>query len=490
MELVFIILPLLALPLFWLVNNKKFLHIINIITSTSILIFGLVVISRVSENNIISSELFLSFYIDSLNALVIGIVIILSFLISIYSVGYLDIEFKNNTFDIKKIKLFYILFYCFEFTMLLALTNGNIGIIWVAIEATTLSTVFLVGFYNDKKAIEAAWKYIIICSTGIALALLGIIFLHLSSVDIVGGTNSELSWLYLYDNAGELNELTLRLSFIFILIGFGTKAGLAPMHTWLPDAHSQAPSPISAMLSGILLNSAMYGVIRELSIVNKSFGDSVFTGRLMMGLGILSILTAAVFIIRQKDYKRMLAYSSIEHMGIIAFSLGMFTPLSIFAALLHMISHSFTKTLLFLSSGNIYLKYETKKISNVRGLLKTLPFTGTVFLLGLFAITGMPPFSIFYSELNVLIATFTAGYYVLGTIFILLLALVFVGIAVSAFKMFYGTPGNIKSGEINMMGVFVIIILLIFITVTGVFLPEFVIDLITDAQQIISGSAK
>lgn len=487
MELIFIILPLLSLPLFWIINNRKIIHVINIITASLILVVGVIIIFIVNRNGIISWNEVLDLYVDGLSAFMLGITLIISFLISIYSVGYLEKEYENKKFDLKKIKIYYILYYVFIFTMLFALTSENIGVMWVAIEATTISSVFLVGFYNDKKSIEAAWKYIIICSAGIALAMLGIIFLHLSSVDVVKGTNLELYWPYLYEHATELNEMTLRLSFIFVLIGFGTKVGLAPMHNWLPDAHSQAPSPISAMMSGVLLNSAMYGIIREIAIVNKSFGDSLYTGRLLMGLGILSIFVATIFIYRQKDYKRMLAYSSIEHMGIIAFSLGIFTPVSIFAALLHMMNHSLTKSMLFLSSGNIFLKYETKEILKVRGLLSSLPFTGTIFLFGLFAIIGMPPFSIFYSEISVMIASFDAGYYKIGTMFILLLTLVFVGVFLSSYKIFYGKPNVKNVGEINKSGVVVILILFIIILITGVYLPNFLVDLITNAEQIISG---
>ena len=282
----------------------------------------------------------------------------------------------------------------FLFTMVLALSVKNMGIMWIAIEATTLASAFLVGFYNHKHALEAAWKYVIICSVGIAIALLGIIFLHLSSIDVLK-SQQFLDWTALYDNAKSLKSSIARFAFIFILIGFGTKAGLAPMHTWLPDAHSQAPSPISALLSGVLLNSAMYAIFRTTAIVNRNLGGSVYTGRLLMAVGILSMLTAAIFILTQKDYKRLLAYSSIEHMGIIAVSLGIFTPLSVFGALLHMINHSLTKSMLFLSSGNILQKYNTKQIRKIKGVLKLLPVSGTAFLLGLFAIAGTPALQCF-----------------------------------------------------------------------------------------------
>lgn len=380
------------------------------------------------------------------------------------------------------------LMYLFIFTMVLALTVRNIGIIWIAIEATTLASAFLVGFNNDKKAIEAVWKYVIICSVGIAIALLGIILLHLSSVGVIPNSNF-LDWPTLFNNAKDLKSPILRFSFIFIIIGFGTKAGLAPMHTWLPDAHSQAYSPISALLSGVLLNSAMYAIIRSVSIVNKNLGSSVFTGRILIATGILSITTAAIFILTQKDYKRLLAYSSIEHMGIIALALGIFTPTSIFAALFHMINHSFTKSMLFFSSGSILQKYGSKEISKISNLLKILPITGTVFMLGLFAIAGIPPFSVFSSELNIIAAIFETKGFLIGSMLIILIAVIFVGIAITLFKVFYQNDAeiDIKPGEYNIMGSIVTIVLLAIILITGMYMPYELRTLIKNAQIIIVG---
>ena len=261
------------------------------------------------------------------------------------------------------------------------------------------------------------------------------------------------------------------------------------MHTWLPDAHSQAPSPISALLSGVLLNSAMYGIIRTVAIVNRNLGSSDFTGRLLMAMGLLSIITAAVFILTQKDYKRLLAYSSIEHMGIIAFAIGIFTPLSVFGALFHMINHSLTKSMLFLSSGNILQKYNTKEISKITGVLKSLPVSGLVFLVGIFAITGMPPFSVFSSELSIVAAIFQKNNIFLGIVFVILLAIVFAGFAVTLFKIFYRkTVEDIpEQGETNILGAVCLVVLLIVISATGIFMSEGVKNLLNQAQGIITG---
>ena len=233
----------------------------------------------------------------------------------------------------------------------------------------------------------------------------------------------------------------------------------------------------------------MYGIIRVLAIVNKNLGSSVYTGRLLMGIGLLSIGAAALFILPQRDYKRLLAYSSIEHMGIIAFGLGIFTPISIFGILLHTLNHAFTKSMLFLSSGNVYLKYNSREISKITGILKTLPVTGITFLLGIFAIAGMPPFSVFSSELNIVISAFAANHFLQGAAFILFIAVVFMGMAFALLKMFFGNNENpdMTPGEINIPGVCTTVVLLVIITVTGVYMPQQLKSLLNSATTIIMG---
>ena len=489
MGLVLWIAPLAAVALSQFAKQAKALHFISIATS----LLMLVVAGFCTHAVMTTGELTYSFFnglflIDSLSIIILDIVTVIYFLTSIYAIGYLQEEVRHGKISKDKLRLYYMLMYVFLFAMVLALTVSNIGIIWVAIEATTLASAFLVGFQNDHNSLEAAWKYIIICSVGIAITLVGIIFLHLSSVEAIQSGDA-LKWNVLLAEAGNLNEPVLRFAFIFILIGFGTKAGLAPMHTWLPDAHSQAPSPISALLSGVLLNSAMYAIIRCLTIVNTNSGDNQFAGRIMIGFGLLSVITAAIFILSQKDYKRLLAYSSIEHMGIIALAIGLFTPLSIFAGLLHMMNHSLTKSMLFLASGNILQKYNAREISKIQGLLKVLPITGIVFLLGLLAISGTPPFSIFSSEVNVFISIFDADLAWLGVVLILLLAIIFAGFAATLFKVFFGDVdrNQIPSGETNLPGALAMGVLLIAIIVTGVYMPEGLKDLFLAAQQIVLG---
>lgn len=489
MLILLLVVPLSTSLLFWAAGeNKKLLNILNITGSALLLAVSIFTVGEVLDKGQVSAG-FLNgiLYVDSFNALIIFVTALVSFLAALYSTGYMNEELKRKVIDIKRLRLYYSLMHAFIFTMMLTASVQNMGLMWIAIEATTLASAFLVGFYNNKKSIEAAWKYIIICSVGIAFAMLGIILLYYSSVKTLGNSMQGMNWKFLFDNAGSLQGNILKLSFIFVLLGFGTKAGLAPMHTWLPDAHSQAPSPISALLSGVLLNTAMYGIIRVMIIVNKNLQNKLFTGRLLLIFGLLSIGTAAVFVLVQQDFKRTLAYSSIEHMGIIALGFGISTPLGIFGALYHVLNHSLTKSMLFLSSGNVYLRYETKKISKVKGILKTMPVTGTVFLLGLFAIVGMPPFSIFSSELSIITAAFKSSNYLAAALVLVFLTLVFMGIAVRMLKMFYGEPSKDHGkGEIGKLTPVVLIVLLILIGTTGLYLPGPLSRLLDGAVNIIN----
>lgn len=489
MGLVLWIAPLVAVALSQIAKRARTLHAISIgISLLMLAVAGYCTHVVMTDGQLTYSFLNHLFLIDSLSVIILDIVTAIYFLTCVYAIGYLQDEIRHGEIGEEKLRLYYMLLYVFLFAMVLALTVSNIGILWVAIEATTLASAFLVGFQNNHNSLEAAWKYIIICSVGIAITLVGIIFLHLSSVDVIQSGDA-LKWNVLLAESKNLNEPVLRFAFLFIVVGFGTKAGLAPMHTWLPDAHSQAPSPVSALLSGVLLNSAMYAIVRCLTIVNTNSGDSVYTSRIMIGFGLLSVATAAIFILSQKDYKRLLAYSSIEHMGIIAMAIGLFTPLSIFAGLLHMMNHSLTKTMLFLSSGNILQKYNAREISKISGLLKVLPITGPIFLLGLLAISGTPPFSVFGSEVNVFISIFDAGHPWLGILLILLLAVIFAGIAATLFKIFFGDcdNGEIQAGETNLPGDLAMGILLVVIVVTGIYLPDGLKDLFISAQHIILG---
>ncbi|MBI3990690.1 MAG: hydrogenase 4 subunit F, partial [Candidatus Omnitrophica bacterium] len=307
--------------------------------------------------------------------------------------------------------------------------------LWVAIEMTTLISAFLVGFYNTKNSVEAAWKYIIICSVGIIFALLGtILFSYAFSAS--DGIKS-LNWHDMAASAGKLDKNILKIAFIFILVGYGTKAGIAPMHTWLPDAHSQAVAPVSALLSGVLLKTAVYAILRFGIIVINGVGFQYFSN-LMILLGLISLFVSSSFILVQKDLKRLLAYSSIEHIGIISIGFGLGGPLGFIGAFLHIFNHAVTKSLMFFGAGDIVNAYKKHNMKSIHGVIKALPFTGIMALLGVFALAGFPPFSIFISEIFILIAAFTKGSYVVGGLLLLFLAIIFGAFIYHFGKMLFG----------------------------------------------------
>jgi hydrogenase-4 component F len=487
-----LIIPLLAIAICYISGGKKLLDTVNIIASGLAMCVSLYIGSIILTRGTIQYG-FLNqlVYIDAFSVLILMVTTIVFFLGSLYTAGYLAEELQKRIVNLRRIKIFYIFFNAFLLSMMVALITQNLGVMWIAIEATTLSSAFLVGFYNRKNAIEAAWKYIIICSVGIAIALFGIVLLYFSSLPGFKHSPEGFNWLYLFRNATGLDKGLVKISFVLILIGFGTKAGLAPMHTWLPDAHSQAPAPISALLSGVLLNIAVYGIVRITIIANHTLGGTLFTGRLLIILGLVSIGLAAVFILVQRDYKRLLAYSSIEHMGIVSFGMGLMTPLSVFGALYHILNHAFTKSMLFMASGNIYLGYESRRMSKIKYLIKLMPVTGVVFLLGLFAITGMPPFGVFNSELAIILAGFNSANYLAVSLFLVLVVVVFAGIIKQMTPMFFGGKNQLEHIEYHepKLASTVLIIALIIILTFGIYLPQPVTAVLNGAREIIMGGA-
>ena len=383
--------------------------------------------------------------IDALSTFMVAIIIFLAAIAGIYSIGYMRHEFDESHYA--QVRLFYSLFHLFVFTMLLAVTTDNLGVMWIAIEGTTLSTVFLVNLHNNATGLEAAYKYLIISSIGIALAFLGTVLMYYAATGPLGGVGEiGLSWTALIAAAARLNPTIVKLAFVFVLIGYGTKAGLAPMHTWLPDAHSEAPAPISAMMSGVLLNVGLYAMMRFKAVTDVTAGPE-FASTWLMRFGLLSLGLAGAFLISQRDYKRMLAYSSVEHTGIAVLGLGFGGYWGVVGALLHMLNHALCKSMLFVLSGNILLKYGTTEIRGVRGLLKAAPWTGLAFLFGVVALIGMPPFGLFISEFIIFRAGFaahSAAYAILG---ISLVALAFAGMLASLNQMLYGGAGELRAGD-------------------------------------------
>jgi hydrogenase-4 component F len=342
------------------------------------------------------------FFIDSFNVFLVVLTAFVSMTTSIFSRPYMRIEEDQGRLTRGRLRLYHSMYQLFVFTMLLALVTNNMGILWVAMEGATLSTVLLVSLYRTAASLEAAWKYFILCGVGIAQALFGTVLLYFAAEKILGSEGmSALLWTHLNAVKGDLQPTVLALSFVFLLVGYGTKVGLVPLHNWLPDAHAEGPTPVSAVLSGLLLNVALYAVVRSKVLVEGSI-RSQLPGQMLMGFGLLSVVVAAFFLWRQKDIKRLFAYSSIEHMGIIAFAFGMGGPVANFAALLHMTVHSLTKSAIFFAVGHATQQAGTQVMDKIRGLLLTSPATGWGLMLGAIAILGLPPFGVFASEFLIL----------------------------------------------------------------------------------------
>ena len=425
-------------------------------------------------------------YIDALGAFNIGLIVFVGFTASLYSVGYMDYELQEGIINEQQFNQYYLLFHLFIVTMLAVSVVNSVGLMWVGIELTTIVSALLVGLYQKETALEAAWKYLIMGSVGLSFALIGIIFIYLSGAHIFGENPQALNWTVLSKVSQELNPQWMLTAFIFVLIGFGTKAGLAPMHFWLPDAHSQAPSPVSAVLSGVLLNTALYGILRIYIIANSTLQGQV--AQYMIFFGIISIAITVPFILVQHDLKRMLAYSSVEHIGIITLGIGMGGALGLYGAILHMFNHSMAKSLLFLAAGNINQKYHSKQIERISGVLKAMPVTGVVFLIAAFAVAGTPPFNVFISEFTIMMAGFQSGYIGVTVLYMALVVLIFAGMGLYVIKMTFGeAPTKMESKEISFCSTIALFIPLVVVVTCGLYVPPFLSEIIYKVSGILQG---
>jgi hydrogenase-4 component F len=345
------------------------------------------------------------FLVDDLNGTFIVLTSFVGFTTSIFSASYIGHELEIGRLTAPFVRFYHAMYQVLMFAMNLALIANNIGLMWVAIELATLTTVMMVGIYRTHEALEAAWKYFILGSVGIALALFGTILVYMAARPVIGEGLDAMVWSVLVARAAALDPALLDVAFVFLLLGYGTKIGLAPLHAWLPDAHAEGPTPISAVLSGLLLNVALYALLRfkMLLAVNAA---AIAPGPLMVTLGLVSLVFASFMLYRRRDIKRMFAYSSIEHMGIITFAFGMGGPLANFAGLLHMTMHSLTKSAIFFAVGHVAQVKGTQRIADMGGLTESHPVLGWTLILGVVAIAGLPPLGIFTSEFLVVSSTF------------------------------------------------------------------------------------
>jgi len=424
----------------------------------------------------------LLFETDALSAFFMGLAATVGLAVAIHSIGHLREEVHKGIIGFRRVRQYFVLFHLFFFAMYVVTTTASPLIMWVAIEATTLATAFLISFYHKPSALEAGWKHLIINSVGLLLGFFGTL-LFLNAATNAGAGGGFITWDTLRAVQGSLDPLLITLAFIFVLVGYGTKVGFVPLHTWLPDAHGKAPIPISSLLSGLLLNVALIAILRFRTITDSVL-DPSFTQDLLILFGIVSLVVASLIIFVQKNYKRLLAYSSIEHMGVMALGFGV-GGIGVIAALMHMLYHAFLKPLLFFAAGNIFLKYSSTKIASVRGALTLLPVSSAVFFAALLAISGVPPSGMFFTKLSILAAGMQNFPYLM---FIALLALivVFAGFVKHATNMLFGeAPDDIPKGEANRWTLVSLAFLSLVFVVLSIWIPAPLSELVADAAAII-----
>jgi hydrogenase-4 component F len=475
--------PLLGAVTLAFFGGKRWAPAVNVAFSLATFLASCALTARViSEGNLLVANE--QFFIDAFNVFLVTLTAFVGLTTSLFSRPYMRIEAEHGRVTAKQLRLYHSMYQLFMTTMLIALTTNNLGLLWVAMEAATLSTVLLVTLYRTPASLEAGWKYFILCGVGIAQALFGTILLYFAAEQVLGAEGvSALLWTHLNAVKGELEPAVLSLAFVFLLVGYGTKVGLAPLHNWLPDAHAEGPTPISAVLSGLLLNVAIYAVVRCKVLVEGSLQSSL-PGRMLMGFGLLSVVLAALFLWRQRDIKRLFAYSSIEHMGIITFAFGMGGPVANFAALLHMTVHSLTKSAIFFAVGHAAQKAGSQLMDDIRGLVTVSPTVGWGLMMGTLAILGLPPFGVFASEFLILTTAMKEQPWATP---ILLLAL---GIA---FAAIFGRVQSMVFGETSakrlphppaLLPVFTHLGLVLLL---GVFIPPWLADWYRTAARLIGG---
>jgi len=475
-----LIIPVILAALPSIVKRPKALGIINACGY----LFILIGVSWFISKTDMPVSFYKVFYIDALAAFFIFTTAVVAFATAVFSIGYIERDMAGLLISRNKARAYYTLFNLFSLSMFLAPMAADLAMVWIAIEMTTLASGFLVGFYNTKASIEAAWKYIIICSAGIIFALFGtIIFYYAASCAGV----KTLNWVSVFSAAEGMDKNLIKIAFLFILVGYGTKAGLAPMHTWLPDAHSQAISPVSAMLSGVLLKTSVYAILRFAIITNKCVGVD-FSSKLFIVFALVSLGVSAGFIIIQKHMKRLLAYSSIEHVGVIFLGFGFGGAIGTYGALFHVLNHAVTKSLMFFGAANIIKKYRKDNMNTIKGVIRSMPFTGIMFTLGMFSLIGMPPFSIFFSEFLVLMAGFSRGLYLSSGLYLFFIALIFGGILYHFSKVLFGEkPDDMKKAKEGLSAKIAFVFLFILMAVLGLAMPLFLNKIILSSIAVIEG---
>jgi hydrogenase-4 component F len=478
--------PLASALLLVLVRRLVLAGWLNVLAASLTFMATLVLAWQISGSGAVAG---LSFRVDDFNIYLLVLTAFVGMTTSIFSRPYMRHVCETGRTTKRGMRLYHAMYQAFMFTMLLALSTDNLGVLWVAVEGATLTTVLLVSLYRTPEAIEAAWKYFILCGVGIALALFGTVLLYFAAQHVLADAADGMTWSVLYASASRLQPAIMSLAFVFLVVGYGTKVGLVPMHQWLPDAHSEGPTPVSAVLSGLLLNVALYAVVRLKMLVDGSLASTAsanLAGYLLMGFGLISFLVAGLFLHRQRDIKRMFSYSSIEHMGLITFAFGLGGPLATFGALLHMLVHSLTKSAIFVTVGHAAHIAGTQSIDHIRGLIRTQPAVGWTLLIAVAAIAGFPPFGVFTSEFLLLTATMQSQPWF--TVALLAgLAVAFAGLFRNLHPMVYGiAPEGQKPVRANMLPVGVHLVLVLWL---GLSIPAFLAVWLNRATELITGAS-
>jgi len=391
---------------------------------------------------------------DALSAFMVVVIGVISVLASVQSIRFLEVEATSTPHGPRRAAVHSALVQAFVACMLAAVLAANLGVLWVAVEATTIATTFLVGHRRTDAALEASWKYVVICSVGIALAFLGTVLVYFAALHVPGAPAgaSVLDWTALMRASHHLDPRVVRLAMALLVLGYGTKVGLAPMHSWLPDAHSQAPAPVSALMSGVLLTVAFYALLRFKAVADGAIGPG-YTRALLVIVGLASLFVAASLLLTQRDVKRMLAYHSIEHMGLIALGAAAGTTVAVAAVLLHILGHGLAKAVLFLASGEILLVEGTSEIEKIPALLARRPLLGGIFGFGLAALLGLPPFSLFVSELTMIRGEVAAGLGWAAGLSLLAMAVIFAAVMAHGRHLLLGDPGGTPHATPPLVGI-------------------------------------
>lgn len=480
--------PLISLllgALMLLLRDRRALAALDVAASFTVLALALLITGGVMRSgSLVALGMFRADHVAVPFLLLIGL---LAVGVSVASLGWMRGELARGHLHAERLHYYYALVHGFIATMLVTILSDNLGILWIAMEGTTITSALLVGFHGDKHALEAAWKYIIVTTVGISFGLFGTVLVYGAAVHAQGGVFAgAMNYSSIAAIAKQLDPGIVRIAFIFVMVGYGTKAGLAPVHMWLPDAHSQAPTPVSALLSGALIKCALFGIIRFHTLAMGACGPGFSQGLLLI-FGLVSVVVATPFIIVQHDLKRLLGYHSVEHVGIIALGLGFGGKLGTYGALLHVINHGVTKALVFLMAGDAIGRYGTRDMQLIKGFIHVAPVAATLMLMGAFSLAGTPPFSIFISELIVIRAGLAAAHPAIVAVFLAMVVIIFAGLIHHIGQMAFGQAAHDPDHRRESASLMGAVVLAVVMVLLGVAIPAPLERILTRASEIIRG---